>query len=124
MPKAISRKTAPLVLSDEEETTNLALPAKGGRTVGSKNKITMLKLMTEQAVRSKNLQRMLEVCDEIIKDAKDGDFACRKLVWSAVMSKAGFDNSTPAGAMPEIIIRSERPVEVHNHQVIDAEVEK
>lgn len=93
---------------------------KVGRPKGSKNKITMLKLMTEEVVRSKNLDRMLQVCDEIITEALAGDRDCRKLVWTSIMSKSGTDQNQTTGAMPEIIIRSDHPPVIR--QVIDATI--
>lgn len=85
---------------------------KAGRAKGSKNKITLLKLMTEEAVRSKNLDRMLQVCDEIISDALSGDRDCRKLVWQAIMSKSNLEASPATGAVPEITIRLEQPAQL------------
>lgn len=95
---------------------------KGGRPKGSKNKITLLKLMTEEAIRTQNADRMMQVCNDIINDALEGDFACRKLVWQAVMSKSGFDQNTPSGAVPEIVIRSDHPPEIRHVTIVDAEV--
>lgn len=90
-----------------------------GRPKGSKNKITLLKLLVEETVRSEELPRMLQVCREIITDALNGDRDCRKLVWQSIMSKSGVDNQQTAGALPTIVVKTERPVEVHNHSVID-----
>lgn len=90
-----------------------ALPKGVGRPKGSRNKITILKLMTEEAVRSKNTDRMLEVCDQIIEAALEGDRDCRKLVWSSIMSKSGVDANQHQGQIPEIVIRSDKPPEVH-----------
>jgi hypothetical protein len=68
--------------------------------------------MAEEAVRDRNLERMLKVCEDIIEDALDGDFACRKLVWQSVMSKSGVDPSTSSEATPTIIIRTDSPLQV------------
>lgn len=92
----------------------------GGRPKGSKNKITLIKLMAEESVRSRNLDKMLEVCEAIITDALAGDRDCRKLVWQSVMSKSGTDQNQTTGAMPEIIIRSDHPPVIR--QVIDATI--
>jgi hypothetical protein len=81
-----------------------------GRPKGSRNKITLIKLMAEEAVRDKNLSKMLKVCGDIIDDALAGDEACRKLVWQSVMSKSGVDPSTSSEAAPTIIVRTDAPV--------------
>lgn len=78
---------------------------KGGRPPGSRNKITLLKMMGEEATRERNFERMLLVCDHIITEALAGNRDCRKLVWSAVMSKSGADAAAATGAIPEINIR-------------------
>ena len=89
------------------------MPKAVGRPKGSRNKITLLKLMAEESVRSKNVDRMLEVCEKIIEDALNGDRDCRKLVWQSIMSKSGTDQNQTSGAVPEIVIRSDKPPEVH-----------
>lgn len=83
-----------------------------GRPKGSKNKITLLKLMAEETFRSKNIDRMLQVCDEIVTDALAGDKDCRKLVWSSIMSKGSNDTADSSGAIPTIRIVSEKPPQV------------
>ena len=104
--------------SDDEESREVS---RGGRPKGSRNKITLIKLMAEEAVRSKHLDRMLQVCDEIINDALAGDRDCRKLVWQSIMSKSGSDQNTPVGPTPEIIIRADFPAEVRTIQIVDGE---
>lgn len=83
-----------------------------GRPKGSRNKITLIKLMAEEAVRDRNLDKMLQVCQQIIDDALDGDFNSRKLVWQSVMSKSGVDPSTSSESAPTIIVRTDSPVHV------------
>lgn len=95
------------------------LVAKGGRPKGSKNKITLLKFLVEETIRQDELPRMIQVCRDIVTDALNGDRDCRKLVWQALMSKAGVDQQETGGARPEIVIRTESPVEIHNHKVIE-----
>jgi len=83
-----------------------------GRPKGSRNKITLIKLMAEEAVRDRNLDRMLKVCEDIIEDALSGDFQCRKLVWQSVMSKSGVDPSTSSESAPTIIIKTDAPLQL------------
>lgn len=81
-----------------------------GRPKGSRNKITLIKLMAEEAVRDRNLAKMLQVCEDVIQDALDGDFNCRRLVWQSIMSKSGVDPSTSSEATPTILVRTDGPV--------------
>jgi hypothetical protein len=94
-----------------------------GRPKGSRNKITLIKLMAEEAVRDRNLDKMLQVCQQIIDDALDGDFNSRKLVWQSVMSKSGTDPSTSSEAAPTIIVRTDAPVHVSSSPRADLEGE-
>jgi hypothetical protein len=59
-----------------------------GRPKGSKNKITMLKLATEEAWRDRNQDRLDTVLDMILDAALEGDKAARKMIFDAVISKA------------------------------------
>jgi hypothetical protein len=83
-----------------------------GRPKGSRNKITLIKLMAEEAVRDRNLNKMLQVCEAIIDDALAGDANCRKLVWQSVMSKSGVDPSTSSESAPTILIKTDQPVQL------------
>lgn len=111
---AAKKKSTAVAVKDKSQ--NLSA---GGRPKGSKNKITLLKLMTEEAVRSRHLDSMLEVCGKIIEDALKGDRDCRKLVWQSIMSKSGSDQTTSSGEAPTIVVKTDRPVELHQHSVID-----
>ncbi len=73
-----------------------------GRPKGSKNKISELKLLTEQAVRSGNLEDMISVCQQIIGKALDGDSRAEKMVWDAMMSKASQTEDKTAGKKQKI----------------------
>jgi len=83
----------------------------GGRPKGSKNKITLLKLMGEEAARDRNMVRAQEVIDLIYEQAMEGDKAAQKLVWSAHMSAASSDDKTHASEKVEIKITGTTPVE-------------
>ena len=88
-----------------------------GRPKGSKNKITLLKMMVEQASRERNYDLAQQVIDDIYKEALQGDTACRKLVWSAHMSGNSADDTTTAQDKPTIVINAPAPVVVE--KVID-----
>lgn len=94
-----------------------------GRPKGSRNKVTLLKLMAEEAVRSRNESRMLEVADLIIERALEGDFRCSKLVWEAIMSKGAADATTTAKEKLEIKVNfgQDKAPEKDVSSVFDAE---
>jgi len=75
-----------------------------GRPKGSKNQITEIKLLTEQAVRSGRLEDMIRVCETIVEDALDGDVRAKKMVWDAMMSKASSTEDKAAGTKQKIEI--------------------
>ena len=75
-----------------------------GRPKGSKNRVTILKLMAEEAVRSEETDRMLEVARKIIDQALDGDKPSQKLVWDAVMSKGSIDDRSQGQEKVQITI--------------------
>ena len=54
-----------------------------GRPKGSKNKVTLLKLMAEEAIRGDNADDMLKVAQLVIAQAMEGDSRSQKLVWDA-----------------------------------------
>ena len=86
-----------------------------GRPKGSKNKITILKLMAEEAVRTDNAAKASEVCNLIFDQALNGDKSSQKLVWEAVMSK-GLPDAQAAKEKVSINITTmksdeEKPVE-------------
>jgi hypothetical protein len=92
----------------------------GGRPKGSKNKITLLKLMGEEAARNRNMERAQEVIDLIYEQAMEGDKASQKLVWSAHMSPSSTDDKTQAKEKVEINITGQaakvEQVSVIEHQ--------
>lgn len=75
-----------------------------GRPKGSKNKITEIKLLTEQAVRAGRLEDMIEVCQMIVAQALDGDSRSQKMVWDAMISKASSTEDKAAGTKQQIEI--------------------
>lgn len=75
-----------------------------GRPKGSKNKVTLMKLVAEETIRTDNAERMLEVANIVIDQALEGDPKAQKLVWDAVMSKGTSDDRTQAKERVEINI--------------------
>lgn len=83
-----------------------------GRPKGSKNQITLLKLMAEEAVRGNNMEAMQEVCNLIIEQAMDGHAPSQKLVWQAVVSNGVSDEKSAAEKVQINISGVEKPKEV------------
>lgn len=97
-------------------------PKPTGRPKGSRNKVTLMKLMAEDAVRSQNESKMLEVCSLIVDQALEGDKASQKLVWQSVVSNGVSDDKDAKekveitiGHIPkpqEVTIIEQTPIEV------------
>lgn len=73
-----------------------------GRPKGSKNRITLLKMQTEEAWRERNQERLDLVLDMILSDALDGDKGARKMIFDAIVSKANVQEDKAAGNKQEI----------------------
>ena len=59
----------------------------GGRTVGSKNRITLMKVALEEAFRDETFEDVIEVLRMIVSQAKKGDKASQRMVWDSAVSK-------------------------------------
>lgn len=77
-----------------------------GRPKGSKNKVTLLRLMAEEAVRDRNLARMQEVAELIIEQALEGDRPSQKLVWASIISNSNTSEQTQAKEKFEINVNA------------------
>lgn len=75
-----------------------------GRPKGSKNRITLLKMQTEEAWRDRNQARLDTVLDMILQDALDGDKGARKMIFDAVISKANVQEDKTAGQTQKITV--------------------
>lgn len=73
-----------------------------GRPKGSKNRITILKMQTEEAWRERNQEKLDELLDIIIQDALDGDKSARKMIFDSVISKANVQEDKAAGHKQQI----------------------
>ena len=101
-----------------------------GRPKGSKNKVTMLKLMVEEAVREDNADKMLQVANLIVNQALEGDKDSQKLVWASIMSKSAADNTVAGKESVQINIsttdsasKKAEIIEVDNEDIEDGEHE-
>ena len=82
-----------------------------GRKAGSKNRVTVLKLLAEEAIRSNNATKILEVCNLIVDQALAGDKPSQKLVWQSVVSNGVTEDKATAEKV-EIKIGTMTPTEV------------
>lgn len=101
-----------------------------GRPKGSKNKVTMLKLMVEEAVREDNADKMLQVANLIVNQALEGDKDSQKLVWASIMSKSAADNTVAGKESVQINIsttdsasKKAEIIEVDDEDIEDGEHE-
>jgi len=89
-----------------------------GRPKGSKNAITLQKLLLEEAVRGDLRDDMAKVIHLIVMQAMEGDKASQKLVWDANMSKQAISEEKNAGAKQQITVKT---MNVTQEQVIEGE---
>lgn len=75
-----------------------------GRPKGSKNRITLLKMASEEAWRERNANKLDLVLDMILGDALDGDKASRKMIFDAIISKANVQEDKSAGHKQTITV--------------------
>lgn len=73
-----------------------------GRPKGSKNKITLLKMATEEAWRERNMEKLDMLLDMILDAALDGDKSARKMIFDSLISKASFQEDKAGGNRQEI----------------------
>lgn len=99
----------------ERDTAGRFLQGKSGnpsgRPKGSKNKVTLLKLMAEESVRGRNIELMQDVADKVIRDALEGDKDMMKLVWQSIVSKGASDEKSTGKEKVEININPPAKVE-------------
>jgi len=90
-----------------------------GRPKGSRNKVTLVKLMAEQAVREDNHDAMVDVCRMVVEDALEGDRHMRKLVWEAIVTKAPSAETSATKDKVEIVINSSVAPEIKSTEAVD-----
>jgi len=77
-----------------------------GRPKGSKNIVTIQKLMVEEAFRASTSDDMAKVLALVVMQALEGDKASQKLIWDANMSKQSITDEKNAGTKQEIKVRT------------------
>lgn len=75
-----------------------------GRRSGSREEIQLCKLIAEEAVRSGQMPKMIQVCNNIITQALAGDFDSQKLVWQSIMTKGVNEEKKGGEGRVQIII--------------------
>ena len=77
-----------------------------GRPKGSKNVITIQKLMVEEAFRAGSEDDVLEVLKLVVKQAKSGDKVSQKLIWDSNVSKQNIPDEKTTGSKQEIKVHT------------------
>ena len=70
-----------------DEKTGRFLKGNAGRPIGSKNRITLLKVALEEAFREDAYDQVLEVLQQVVLQALSGDKSSQRLVWESAVSK-------------------------------------
>lgn len=94
-----------------------------GRPKGSRNKITLMKLMAEEAYREDNQEKIQQVINKVVDKALKGDKACIKLVWSSVISNSPSDNKAQAQEKVVIKIDSMPTIEKNTEKEVSEDPE-
>ena len=90
-----------------------------GRPKGSKNVVTVQKLMVEEAFRASSGVDMSKVLALVVMQALEGDKASQKLIWDANMSKQTVAEDKSAGNKQEIKVRT---MNVMRGDIIEGEI--
>lgn len=75
-----------------------------GRPVGSKNKLTLYKLMAEESFRGRNEHKIALILDMIVAEALDGNKQAMKMVWDASVSKANVTEDKNVASKQQITV--------------------
>jgi len=90
-----------------------------GRPKGSKNIVTIQKLMVEEAFRADLSDDMSKVLALVVMQALEGDKASQKLIWDANVSKQAVAEDKTAGSVKEIKVRT---MNIMRGDVIEGEI--
>lgn len=97
-------KSGKLVRNSKGQFVKGASANPNGRPVGSKNKVTQMKVALEDAFRSDNFDDIQRVLRLVLKQALQGDKSSQKLIWDASVSKANIQDDKSAGSKQQITI--------------------
>lgn len=75
-----------------------------GRPTGSKNRVTLLKVISEEQFREEAAEKVNQVLHLILNQALEGDKPSQKLIWDSHVSKANLTEDKSAGAKQQITI--------------------
>lgn len=82
-----SNKKADLVTVRNAKGQFLPGNKEGGRAMGSKNRITLMKVALEEAFRDESYDDVLKVLKMVVDQAIEGDKSSQRLVWDSAVSK-------------------------------------
>ncbi len=96
-----------------------------GRPKGSKNIVTIQKLMVEEAFRATDSDDMAKVLSLIVHQALEGDKASQKLIWDANVSKQSVSEDKSTGLKEAIRVRvvGITPTDTIEGEIIDEEIQ-
>ena len=77
-----------------------------GRPKGSKNAITISKLLVEESHREANAEDIGKVLKMVVQQALDGDKVSQKLVWDSAVSKQNLAEDKTAGNKQQITVHT------------------
>lgn len=77
-----------------------------GRPKGSKNVITLQKLLVEEAFRANNAEGIGLVLEKILAQALEGDKNSQKLVWDSAVSRQDVKEDKSAGVKQQITVHT------------------
>ncbi len=94
-----------------------------GRPKGSKNKITIAKLMVEEAFREGHANKILHVLELVLNQALEGDKTSQKLVWDSAMSKQAVAEDKTAANKQQITVHTMNVTkdQINEGEIIDEE---
>ena len=87
MPDQPNKKKSDLVAVRNAKGQFLPGNTEGGRTVGSKNRITLMKVALEEAFRDETYDDVIKVLKMVVDQAIKGDKSSQRLVWDSAVSK-------------------------------------
>jgi len=90
----------------------------GGRPKGSKNAITISKLMVEEAHREENSEDISKVLKMVVKQALEGDKTSQKMVWDSAVSRQTLAEDKAAGTKQQITVHT---MNVKKEELIEGE---
>jgi len=99
-------KSGELVRNEEGKFVKGVSGNPKGRPKGSKNVITLQKLLVEEAFRQDTAADVLEVLKMVVKQALEGDKYSQKLIWDSSVSKQALAEDKASGGKQNITVHT------------------